>query len=66
MLKQKSKEMIEFLQEDRKLLDVLDNMVQCSKAQINLGNKVEKLRDLFTHYEADESQRLYLMDFMFE
>lgn len=68
MLKQRSKEMVEFLREDLKLLDDLDTTIRRSNAAtaINMGSKVDELRDLFIRYEDDESQRLYLMDFMFE
>lgn len=69
MLKQRSKEIVEFLREDRKLLDDLNTTVLCSNAAataLDLGSKVDELRDLFDQYEDDESQRLYLMDFMFE
>lgn len=68
MLKQRSKEMIEFLREDRKLLDDLDTTVSRSNvaAAVDLGDKVDELKDLFIRFEDDESQRLYLMDFMFE
>lgn len=58
--------MIEFLHEDRKLLDNLDAMVCRSNTSIDLGSKVDELRELFSQYEDDENQRLYLMDFMFE
>ena len=60
--------MAEFLREDRKLLDDLVLTVRRSNAaaSINLGDMVDKLRDLYDQYEDDESQRLYLMDFMFE
>lgn len=67
-LKQRSKEVVEFLREDRKLLDDLELIVRRSNAatSVNLGCMVDKLRDLYDRYEDDESQRLYLMDFMFE
>lgn len=60
--------MVEFLREDRKLLDDLELTVRRSNAaaSVNLGCMVDKLRDLYDRYEDDESQRLYLMDFMFE
>lgn len=60
--------MIEFLREDRKLLDDLDMTVRRSNAAtaIDLGDKLDELKDLFIRFEDDESQRLYLMDFMFE
>lgn len=60
--------MVEFLREDRKLLDDLLLTVRRSNASasVNLGNMVDKLRDMYDRYEEDESQRLYLMDFMFE
>lgn len=68
MLKQRSKEMVEFLREDFRLLDDIETTVCRSKAAaaMNLGSKVDELRDLLSRYEDDESQRLYLMDFMFE
>lgn len=69
MLKQRSKEMVEFLREDRKLLDDLNTTVLYSNeaaVALDLGSKVDELKDLFDQYEDDESQRLYLMDFMFE
>ncbi|KAL5239516.1 hypothetical protein ACI65C_006926 [Semiaphis heraclei] len=67
-LKQRSKEVVEFLREDRKLLDDLVLTVRRSNAasSVNLGNMVDNLRDMYDQYEDDESQRLYLMDFMFE
>lgn len=67
-LKQRSKEVVEFLREDRKLLDDLVSTVRSSNASgsVNLGGMVDELRDLYNQYEDDESQRLYLMDFMFE
>lgn len=60
--------MVEFLREDLKLLDDLDATMRHSNAAtaISMGNKIDELRDLFIRYEDDESQRLYLMDFMFE
>lgn len=60
--------MVEFLREDRKLLDDLVLTVRRSNASasVNLGSMVDKLRDMYDRYEEDESQRLYLMDFMFE
>jgi hypothetical protein len=68
MLKQRSKEMIEFLREDLKLLDDFDKTVHRSNAAaaVDLGDKVDELKDLFIRFEDDECQRLYLMDFMFE
>lgn len=66
MLKQRSKEMVEFLREDRKLLGDLDTMLHRSNVEIDLGCKMDELRELFSRYEDDENQRLYLMDFMFE
>lgn len=60
--------MVEFLREDRKLLDDLVSTVRSSKAasSVDLGGMVDELRDMYNRYEDDESQRLYLMDFMFE
>lgn len=60
--------MVEFLREDRKLLDDLVLTVRRSNvsASVNLGSMVDKLREMYDRYEEDESQRLYLMDFMFE
>lgn len=66
MLKQRSKEMVGFLREDRKLIDDLDTMLRHSKVEINLDCKIDELREQFSRYEDDENQRLYLMDFMFE
>lgn len=66
MLKQRSKEMVEFLREDRKLLNDLHSLIHRSNAAIDLGKKIDELRDLLDRSEDDESQRLYLMDFMFE
>lgn len=67
MLKQRSKEMIDFLHEDRRLLDSLDAILSHpNMAVFDVGGKVDELRNLFDHYEDDECQRLYLMDFMFE
>lgn len=58
--------MLEFLREDLKLLDDLNATVSRSRTTIDLGDRVDLLRDAFGRYEDDESQRLYLMDFMFE
>lgn len=60
--------MVEFLREDLKLLNDLDTTMRRSNVAttINMGSKVDELRELFIRYEYDESQRLYLMDFMFE
>lgn len=67
MLKQRSKEMIDFLHEDRRLLNSLGEILSNSNmAVFAVGDKVDELRNLFDHYEDDECQRLYLMDFMFE
>lgn len=67
-LKQRSKEVVEFIREDRKLVDDLVLTVRRSNAaaSVNLGSMVDNLRDMYDRYEEDESQRLYLMDFMFE
>lgn len=56
--------MIDFSQEDRKLLDDLHAAVR--GFDVDFGDRIDGLRDLFAQYEVDESQRLYLMDFMFE
>jgi len=58
--------MVEFLREDRKLLDDLDAVLLRSNVEIDLSCKMDELRELFSRYEDDENQRLYLMDFMFE
>lgn len=60
--------MVEFIREDRKLVDDLVLTVRRSNAaaSVNLGSMVDNLRDMYDRYEEDESQRLYLMDFMFE
>ncbi|VVC37039.1 Hypothetical protein CINCED_3A025372 [Cinara cedri] len=68
MLKQRSKEMVEFLREDQKLLDDLNTVIHHSNVTVDLdlNGKVNELKDLFSQYEDDENQRLYLMEFMFE
>lgn len=58
--------MVEFLREDRKLLEDLDTILKSSNIEIYESNRMDELRDLFDRYEDDECQRLYLMDFMFE
>lgn len=68
MLKQRSKEMAEFLREDQKLLNDLDTIVRNSDVSVdlNLDDRINELKELFSRYENDENQRLYLMEFMFE
>lgn len=66
MLKQRSKEILEFLREDIRLLDDLDVMVGHSHNVIDLSDRMNLLRETFRRYEDEESERLYLMDFMFE
>lgn len=68
MLKQRSKDMVEFLREDLKFLDDMDTIIRNSNVSfdLNLDDRLNELKDLFGRYEDDENQRLYLMEFMFE
>lgn len=58
--------MVEFLREDRKLIEDLDAVLKNSNVEILESSRTNELRNLFNRYEDDECQRLYLMDFMFE
>ncbi|XP_050443328.1 trichoplein keratin filament-binding protein isoform X2 [Adelges cooleyi] len=66
VLKQKSKEILECMQEDDKLLNCLIDVISSSNIEIRICEKLNELKQLFKHYENEESHKLYLMDFMFE
>lgn len=68
MLKQRSKDMVEFLREDLKFLNDMDAIIRDSNVSFDhsLDGRLNELKDLIGRYEVDENQRLYLMEFMFE
>lgn len=65
-LKHKSKEMLQYVLEDSQLLKNLMNLLYISNIGIVVDEKVEKIQEILKQYENKESQKLYLMGFMFE